>query len=238
MTSRADGLIPMAERPESIKATVIDVDGTITDSNRLIQAHGIKALREVQSKGVVVMLSSGNVLPVAYGLSTFIGLKGPVIAENGGVVALREEVHLLNDISLPLKAYGHLRTKMAVERLFTDRWRETEVALKKSVDPKAIQEVLKDWEVVVETTGFAIHIMERGHSKFNGVRKAAELIGIDTKEIAAFGDSDNDVTMLRDCGFGIAVANASPAARSAATLITKSPHSDGVIEGLQWLGLI
>ena len=184
------------------------------------------------------MLSSGNVLPITFGLSIFIGLKGPVIAENGGVVSFKENVYKLNSNTLPVRAYDYLKTKVEVERLFTDRWRESEVALKRTADPKIIEEILKGWSVVIETTGFAIHIMELGHSKMNGVRKASELIGIDTKDIAAFGDSDNDVSMLQDCGVGIAVANASPAAKMAAKYVCREPHADGVIEGLRWLGLL
>ena len=221
-----------------IKAVVIDIDGTITDSKRMIQSQGIEALRQVQEKGVAVMLSSGNVLPITFGLSIFIGLKGPVIAENGGIVSFKENVYRLNKNTLPMRAYDYLKTKVEVERLFTDRWRESEVALKRTADPKIIEEILKGWSVVIETTGFAIHIMELGHSKMNGVRKASELIGIDTKDIAAFGDSDNDVSMLQDCGVGIAVANASPAAKMAAKYVCREPHADGVIEGLRWLGLL
>ncbi|MDD1773664.1 MAG: phosphoglycolate phosphatase, partial [Methanomassiliicoccales archaeon] len=221
-----------------VKAVVVDVDGTITDSKRLIQSNGIEALRQVQQKGVTVMLSSGNVLPIAHGLSVFIGLKGPVIAENGGVVSFKEDVYKLNSNWQPLRAFEFLRTKLEVERLFTDRWRESEVALKKTVDTEAVREVLKDWNVVIETTGFAIHIMEPGHSKMNGVRKASELIGVKTKDIAAIGDSDNDVSMLKGCGFGIAVANASSTVKEVATYVCSKPHSDGVIEGLQWLGLL
>ncbi len=221
-----------------IKAVVVDIDGTITDSKRMIQPQGIEALRQVQQKGVAVMLSSGNVLPITFGLSIFIGLKGPVIAENGGIVSFKENVYRLNKNTLPMRAYDYLKTKVEVERLFTDRWRESEVALKRTADPKIIEEILKGWSVVIETTGFAIHIMELGHSKMNGVRKASELIGIDTKDIAAFGDSDNDVSMLQDCGVGIAVANASPAAKMAAKYVCREPHADGVIEGLRWLGLL
>jgi phosphoglycolate phosphatase (TIGR01487 family) len=221
-----------------IKAVVVDIDGTITDSKRMIQPQGIEALRQVQQKGVAVMLSSGNVLPITFGLSIFIGLKGPVIAENGGIVSFKENVYKLNDNTLPVRAYDYLKTKVEVERLFTDRWRESEVALKRTADPKIIEEILKGWNVVIETTGFAIHIMELGHSKMNGVRKASELIGIDSKDIAAFGDSDNDVSMLQDCGVGIAVANASPAAKMAAKYVCREPHADGVIEGLRWLGLL
>lgn len=104
-----------------IKAVVVDIDGTITDSKRMIQPQGIEALRQVQQKGVAVMLSSGNVLPITFGLSIFIGLKGPVIAENGGVVSFKENVYKLNSNTLPVRAYDYLKTKVEVERLFTDR---------------------------------------------------------------------------------------------------------------------
>ena len=56
------------------KAVVSDVDGTITDETKHIQCRGIEVLRQAQERGLYVMLASGNVLPVAYGLSAFIGL--------------------------------------------------------------------------------------------------------------------------------------------------------------------
>ena len=66
---------------------MVDIDGTLTDKNKIIFTKGIEALRLVQDKGTSVSIASGNVLPVAYGLSTYIGLKGPIIAENGGIVS-------------------------------------------------------------------------------------------------------------------------------------------------------
>lgn len=216
----------------------MDIDGTLTDSNRKIQVHGIEALRRVQEKGYMVMIASGNVLPVAYGLAIFIGIEGPVIAENGGIISFRDRIYKINSIEQPLRAYEYLKNKIPVERLFTDRWRETEVALKRSADLDEVKKTLKDWNVTIEATGFAIHIMEPGHSKMNGVRKAAKITGIDTREIAAFGDSDNDVSMIENCGIGIAVSNASEAVKHAADYVCRKPHADGVIEGLQWLGLL
>ncbi|MEM2943282.1 MAG: phosphoglycolate phosphatase [Methanomassiliicoccales archaeon] len=221
-----------------MKAIVVDVDGTLTDSQRRIQPQGIEALRFVQEKGYVVMIASGNVLPVAYGLAIFIGVNGPIIAENGGIVSFRDTIHKLNSIEQPLRAYEYLRKKLPVERLFTDKWRETEVALKRTVDLEEIRALLMEWNVKLEATGFAIHIMEPGHSKMNGVRKASELIGIGVEDVVAIGDSDNDVSMLEHCGIGIAVSNASEAAKRAADYVCEKPHADGVIEGLNWLGIL
>lgn len=215
------------------------MDGTITNSSKIIQTLGIEVLRQAQDKGCTVMLASGNVLPVVYGLSTFIGLRGPVVAENGGMVSYNDEVHTLFSNEVPLKAYEHLREVMpGVRRLYTDHWRRTEVGLNREADISKVMEALKDWPLEVEATGFAIHLMQKGHSKMAGVRKACELIGVDVSEVAAFGDADNDEAMLRDCGYGVAVGNASEKAKRAADLVTKGRHAEGVREGLLSLGLI
>ena len=215
------------------------MDGTITNSSRMIQALGIEVLRQAQDNGLAVMLASGNVLPIAYGLSAFIGLRGPVVAENGGVVSYNDEVHTLFSSEVPLKAYEHLRQVMpGVRRLYTDHWRHTEVGLNREADLDKVVEALKDWPLEVEATGFAIHLMQKGHSKMAGVRKACDLIGVDVLEVVAFGDADNDERMLRECGYGVAVGNASEKAKMAADLVTQGRHAEGVREGLLSLGLI
>jgi phosphoglycolate phosphatase (TIGR01487 family) len=221
------------------KAVVCDVDGTITDPHKVIQTLGIELLRRVQDNGYIVILASGNVLPIAYGLATFIGLKGPVVAENGGVVSYRDEVHRLFSNELPLSGYDHLKRSMPdVRRLYTDQWRQTEVALARDIDLDRVRALLKDWPLEVEATGFAIHLMERGHSKMAGVHKACQLIGIGPRDVVAFGDADNDEKMLRECGYGVAVGNASDKAKGAADYVAKGLHSDGVREGLENLGII
>ncbi|MHC1681312.1 MAG: phosphoglycolate phosphatase [Methanomassiliicoccales archaeon] len=221
------------------KAVVCDVDGTITNSSKIIQTLGIEVLRQAQDNGRVVMLASGNVLPIVYGLSTFIGLKGPVIAENGGIVSYKDEVHTLFSNEVPMKAYEHLRKVMpGIRRLYTDHWRHTEVGLNRETDLAKVLQALDGWPLEVEATGFAIHLMQKGHSKMSGVRKACELIGVDVSEVVAFGDADNDALMLKECGYGVAVDNASERAKSAADLVTRGRHAEGVREGLLSLGLI
>jgi len=221
-----------------IKAVVVDIDGTLTDMNKVMFTSGIEALRRVQENGVPVSLASGNVLPVTYGLSTYLGLKGPIVAENGGVVSYQERIYQVAEGVLPERAYEHLRTVMPAERLFTDNWRRTEVALRRTADLERVREALRDWDVTIEATGFAIHIMDRGHGKLAGVKKLADIVGIDISQIAAFGDSDNDVGMLRECGESVAVGNASGPAKAAARYVSPYPHAAGVIDGLQRLGLL
>jgi phosphoglycolate phosphatase (TIGR01487 family) len=211
-------------RPEKgeVKALAVDIDGTLADDSRRVSLEAVAALRKVQDSGVQVMLASGNVLPIAYGLSNYLGLTGPIIAENGGIVFHCGKVWTLGD----------------AERLFTDKWRETEIGLRREVDLEKVKHALEGWDVEVETTGWAVHIMSKGMNKFVGVRKAAELLDITVKDIAAIGDSDNDEMMIRECGWGIAVGNAFVGTKKAASFVAKGKDGMGVVEGLAWLGLL
>ncbi len=226
------------QRRGSVKALAVDVDGTLTDDSRRLSLDAVRALREVQDSGIPVMLASGNVLPIAYSLSTYLGLKGPIIAENGGVVSYNQQIWILGNVEEPRRAYEYLRTKMDAERLFTDRWRETEIGLKRDVSLEKVRGILKDWDVDVQTTGWAVHIMGKGMNKFVGIKKACELLGITPKDVAAFGDSDNDEMMIRECGWGIAVGNAFEGTKKAASFVANGPNGAGVVEGLVWLGLM
>ncbi len=218
-------------------AVAVDVDGTITDMRKNLQCNAMEALRQVHAEGTPVILATGNVLPIAYGLSRFIGLGGTVVAENGGVVCHDERVEVIGDPSQPREAFEHLSRLVDLERLFTDEWRLSEVALRGKVEPQWVIEQLKEFPVRVQASGFAIHIMQLDHCKMRGLRRAAEMMGIEPGRIATIGDSDNDVSMLKGCGRGIAVGNATDAAKEAADEVMPGEHGEGVVQALRSLGL-
>jgi Cof subfamily protein (haloacid dehalogenase superfamily) len=74
-----------------------------------------------------------------------------------------------------------------------------------------------------------------GTSKGAALRHLAGLLGIRPDEIIAFGDHDNDVTLLAAAGLGIAVANATPAAFAASQMQTAAHHEAGVAAALRRL---
>jgi Cof subfamily protein (haloacid dehalogenase superfamily) len=65
-------------------------------------------------------------------------------------------------------------------------------------------------------------ILPKGVSKGTVLPRLAEHLGIDMRRTVAIGDYDNDVSMLKAAGLGIAVANATSAARAVADIITVS----------------
>lgn len=72
-----------------------------------------------------------------------------------------------------------------------------------------------------------------GVSKFLGVLEYAKFYHLNVKDFIAMGDGDNDETMLLNCGYGVAMANASLLAKKAANFVTLSNDEDGVAHFLE-----
>ncbi len=57
--------------------------------------------------------------------------------------------------------------------------------------------------------------------------------GLNAAECMAFGDSDNDAGLLRAAGIGVAMAESSALARSAADFVTRDCNDDGILFALR-----
>ena len=73
-----------------------------------------------------------------------------------------------------------------------------------------------------------LEIAAAGVSKESTLSLIADALGILPAETMAFGDSGNDLGMLRWAGRGVAMGNAIQAAQEAADLITATNNEDGV----------
>ncbi len=71
-------------------------------------------------------------------------------------------------------------------------------------------------------------ILPKGINKGSVLPKLCEHLGIDMRHSIAVGDYDNDVGMLKAAGIGIAVANASEAAKAAADMMTVSNEENAI----------
>ena len=76
-------------------------------------------------------------------------------------------------------------------------------------------------------------IMNRDATKAKGVMHLAKYFDIPLSDIAAFGDDYNDIEMLRECGIGVAVADAIDEAKAAADDICDTSDNDGAAKWLE-----
>ncbi|MDI6842651.1 MAG: phosphoglycolate phosphatase [Methanothermobacter wolfeii] len=215
-----------------MKAVAVDIDGTITDAARKLCPEALKAIRMLESRGIPVILATGNILCYARAASVLIGTSGGIVAENGGVIYADEEVRVLGNIQKALDAYEHLRRLYPVMKVQFSELRVSEVALTREVPEEAIKEALRDFDVEVYDTGFAIHLTDPAVSKGSGLEMVAASMGLDASRIMAIGDSENDIEFLEAAGLKVAVANADPELKEVADYVTAAPYGDGVAEAI------
>jgi phosphoglycolate phosphatase (TIGR01487 family) len=227
------------------RVVVTDVDGTLTGPDRRLDARAMHAVRWLEAHGIPVVLATGNVLPIALALHRSLGLSGPIVAENGGLVYRKvdgaDQVERLAHRPVALAAYRALLAEgVPVRRLFTDRWRETEVAIEATVPLSRVRRVLARRKIRVQSigTGYAIHLMERGSGKLPALRAALRPMGLRVSDCVVLGDGDNDAGMLRASGFGVSFASGSEMARSAARYVARASFAEGFVEGLKASGIL
>ena len=110
------------------------------------------------------------------------------------------------------------------------------MALRRNFDIDAARQVLLDGnirDIELVDTGFAVHIKTVDVNKGTALVEVAKLMGLDTRDIVAIGDSANDIEMLRAAGLGVAVGNAHPALKDVADLVTTGHYGAGVVEALK-----
>ncbi|MEW6592953.1 MAG: phosphoglycolate phosphatase [Candidatus Hadarchaeota archaeon] len=221
-----------------IKLIMTDVDGTISFEGRELDLKGVEALRRAESSGIPVGLATGNILPFAEAASVLIGVSGPIIAEDGGVIFYqatgRKEVlgaraEADRGLAALEREFGPLKqTRNSPDRL-TGLTLEREVALEDV--RKALKR--KGFDLVAVDSGFAIHIKSPEVNKGGALRRLAEMMGVPLDNIAAIGDGQNDVEMLQAAGVSFAVANASDEVKKSGKFVTKGYHGEGVAEAVE-----
>lgn len=78
-----------------------------------------------------------------------------------------------------------------------------------------------------------LEVNDRAVDKGRGLLAMARMLGVPPEATMAVGDSGNDVAMLQAAGLGVAMGNASPAARAAARAVTDDNNHDGAAKAIE-----
>lgn len=93
---------------------------------------------------------------------------------------------------------------------------------------KQIPEVLKGKYEIAKSRENLLEFLPKGVDKAAGLDFLGSYLKIDAKEMMAIGDEANDLPMIAYAKYGVAMANAVPAVKQAAAIITDSNEADGV----------
>ena len=111
------------------------------------------------------------------------------------------------------------------------------------IDDQAIlDQALSNWEpfskmeanlVFTKSAPFYLEANAKGVNKGNALSKLGTVLGIKPDEIMAIGDEQNDLSMIKFAGLGVAMENAIPQIKEAASVTTADNEHDGVAEAIE-----
>ncbi len=216
-----------------------DIDGTLTDKELHLHPPVVASLQRLEAHGLPVTLATANAMPVGWALKNYMGVSGPLIAENGGVVMEGDEVEVLGDRKLALDAFDEMRTRFpGVEESFTNRFRSVGVSMRATGDYAVLNGFVKEHypELKLMNSTYNYHLTDATISKGAALSRVAELLKIDLRKVVALGDSDVDIPMFEIAGFSVAVGNASFEAKRSATRVTDASYGEGFVEAVwEWI---
>lgn len=239
-----------------VKAIITDLDSTLLHTDKTISEYTCSILRQCRDRGMLLMaatarperavltyqeqihfdamttlngarilLSHGTVENGIAPRSVEAVLQN-VIGIPGVILSLETAEGIFSNVPIPewnamvYEEFPALPTESAVYKiLLSNGGRDIQPEVEKSLTPDTYMTVAEGW---------LIQIMSAAASKWNGVRAMLEAAGTSPEEAVYFGDDNDDLESIRNCGTGVAVSNAIDRVLEVADHVTESNDRDGV----------
>ena len=222
----------IAEHRRHIRALACDYDGTIADEG-IVATSVADALFRLREGGRRLILVTGRELHDLLRIFARADLFHRIVAENGGVLydpITRVEQHL--GAAPPDALVAELRRR-GVDPLSVGKV----IVATREPHQQAVVDALRDLGItrnIILNKG-AVMLLPPGIDKASGLKSALSALALPASSTVGVGDAENDRTFLSECGCAVAVANALPAVKEAADLVTRGESGAGVVELVDWL---
>ena len=209
-----------------------DYDGTLALDGR-VDAATVESLRKLLATGRRLVMVTGRELPELLSIFPEIDLFEWVVAENGGLLyrpSTKAEKPLAESPSGSFLQALHDKgvDPISVGRVVVATWEPHQGAVIETIRDQGL-------ELQVIFNKGAVMILPAGVNKASGLIAALQEMEISPHNVVGVGDAENDHAFLRLCEMSVAVANALPALKDTADLITAGDHSRGVCQLIESL---
>ncbi len=239
-----------------IRAVITDLDRTLLKNDKTISGYTLKVLGECKEKGVRLVAATARPQRAIVAYEDQVGFDA-AITLNGAIVKYGNETKI-NSIGkeTAMKILGLLskleNVTISLETsagLFSNEYipewspivypNLTEAPIPDEIYKILISSrtlrldgllpMLLPKEVYCSNAnGDLFQIMSSAATKWNGIRDVLGHMNIDAADTAYFGDDNDDLEAIKECGLGIAVSNAIDTVKAAADAVTLSNEQDGV----------
>jgi len=208
-------------------ALATDYDGTIADDG-VVDEPTLAALERLRGAARRLILVTGRALTDLQQAMPRLDVFDLVVAENGALLydpANHEERAL--GIAPP-PAFLRRLSELGVAPLWVGR---VVVATRKPNEDKLLRAIY-DLGLNLHMTynKGAVMVLPVGVTKASGLRAALAQFDLSPLNCIGIGDAENDLAFLDICGMPVAVANAAPAVKERAALVTTGTRGAGVAE--------
>jgi hypothetical protein len=205
-----------------------DYDGTLAHDGR-VDDRTLRALERAREAGIRLLMVTGRELTDLSNTFPHIGLFDRVVAENGAVLftPATEASRVIAPPAPPALvdwlAARNIPIYVGHSIIATVEPHEHEVLA-------GIHELGLEWHIIFNKG--SVMVLPSGVTKATGLAPALEDLQARAERTVGIGDAENDQAFLSACGLAAAVANALPAVKEIADLVTTGARGAGVTEVL------
>jgi hydroxymethylpyrimidine pyrophosphatase-like HAD family hydrolase len=209
-----------------VEALATDYDGTIAHDGT-VNEPTIDALQRARAAGLKLIMVTGRELSDLFNTFEHSALFDRIVAENGAALydpAVRS-VEMLAPPPPPALLERLARENVPIS---------VGHSIVATVEPhehqvlSAIHDLGLEWHVIFNKG--AVMALPADVTKATGLAPALAALGVSPQRTIGIGDAENDQVFLRACGLAVAVANALPAVKEIAHIVTAGACGAGVIE--------
>jgi hydroxymethylpyrimidine pyrophosphatase-like HAD family hydrolase len=208
------------------QALATDYDGTLAHHGQVDPA-AIEVLKRLKETGRRLILVSGRERDDLLRVFEDFDLFDRLVLENGAVIARPGESNVLLADPPPPALIEKLRERgvspLSCGDVIVSSWEPNETVVLETIHELGLE------HQVIFNKG-AVMVLPPGVNKATGLRAALEDLKLSPHNVVGIGDAENDGAFLNACGCAIAVANALPAIKERADVVTEGNRGDGVIE--------
>jgi hydroxymethylpyrimidine pyrophosphatase-like HAD family hydrolase len=207
-------------------ALATDYDGTLAHDG-VVDTPTIEALVRARDAGLRLIMVTGRELSDLFNTFEHSLMFDRIVAENGAA--------LYHPAAGTLDVIGPAPPPSLIERLERENVPiSVGHSIVATVEPhehqvlSAIHDLGLEWHVIFNKG--SVMALPADVTKATGLAPALAALGLSHQRTIGVGDAENDQAFLRACGLAVAVANALPAVKDIAHLVTAGARGAGVTE--------
>lgn len=245
-----------------MKAIITDLDRTLLHADKTISDYTLQVLQQCRERGILLMAATARPERAVFSYHKQVRFDAMTVMNGAGVIlpgqkvpgyaiqretaeCILEKLCELPDIILSVemgsevyanieipeweakvfKGFPQLPAEGTIHKILVSRENENIGSL--------VQRLLPEDTYCSVAGNNLVQIMNRQATKWNGIQRMLAATGVSPEQTVYFGDDNDDIMSIKNCGIGVAVKNAIEAVKEAADEITESNDEDGVAKWIE-----